>query len=647
MQETKYYTIAVALDAIWKQAIYIYSSDVLLESGEIVLVPFGAAIKPGYVLEETDKPEFKTKSIKQSLGLQLPDTSQKLYRWLQEFYPGSPGIQLQYLLPSLLKTRLPEVKIDALAIKGSDDELTSDQQRALTTIQADEAPVVLQGITGSGKTRLYCELAKEHVENGKDVLILYPEISLTSQLFSAVSGYYGKKNVHVYHSKQSSVAQRKTWLQAIAQNPDHGRVFVGPRSALFLPIRTIGLIIVDEAHDGAYKQDTGSRYNGLLVAAALAKIHTAKMVFGSATPPIQETQQIVNKGGVLVQMKNLAKPNSGSRLFDIIDMTNKNNRSKQSHLLSKILINSIGTTIKNGEQALVFLNRRGTARMLLCDNCGWHAECSNCDMPLVYHHDNYKTKCHICGQQSSASPNCPECKNSLTQRSPGTKAIEQELIELFPNAKIARYDSDNNKVDSFAEQYDSVRSGEVDILIGTQLLTKGLDLPLLSTVGILQADSALLMPDYTSEERAFQQLVQVSGRVGRGHVDTARVILQTYQPEHKLFSFVQQHDWNRFYKYELSQRRSGNYPPYSYAMRIWATKPSAEAARKACAAFAASLEDVKGVHILGPAPSFYEKRANKYSWQIILRSSSRKQLSQIATALPKDLFYDLDPISLL
>ncbi len=647
MGKKYYYEVAVALDPVWKQAVYTYASAHSLGQGAIVIVPFGVKKRPGYVLRPVSKPEFETKLISIVTNLHLPDTSQRLYKWIQAFYPGSPGVQLQYLLPSLLKTKLDTGEDKPARIKAPKDSLTSSQNKALQAIQQDTSPVVLYGVTGSGKTRLYCELAKPYIEAGQDVLVVYPEISLTSQMQKAMNQYFGRQLVATYHSKQALTARRNTWLRAQSGPQTTGRVFIGPRSALFLPLENIGLIIVDEAHDGAYKQDSGSRYNGLVVAAALANIHKAKIVLGSATPPIQETYQILSKGGKLVEMHDLAMPTKADRAFTIIDMTDKNSRSNKSRLLSKKLIQSIKTSLSKKQQSLIFLNRRGTARMLLCEECGWHAECRNCDMPLIYHHDSFTTKCHVCGLQSRASPSCPDCTSGLTQRRPGTKAIEQELNTLFPGVKIARFDSDNNKADSFTEQYDAVAAGRVDIIIGTQLLTKGLDLPLLDTVGVLQADSALLMPDYTSEERAFQQLVQVSGRVGRGHADSAYVILQTHQPEHKLLNYVVSQDWKGFYEYELSKRKEAGYPPFSYAMRIWTTKPSVAAAEKTTQEIADSLKYVKGLKILGPAPSFYEKRAGKYSWQIILRSPSRKQLTQVAVNLPKDTFYDLDPVSLL
>jgi primosomal protein N' (replication factor Y) len=267
-------------------------------------------------------------------------------------------------------------------------------------------------------------------------------------------------------------------------------------------------------------------------------------------------------------------------------------------------------------------------------------------MPLTHHHDSFTLQCHVCGFRQKSIITCPKCNHALTLKSPGIKAIEQDITTLFPQAKIARFDSDNKKKDTFSENYELIKSGGVDIIIGTQLLTKGLDLPLLETVGILQADSALLLPDYTSEERTFQQLTQVSGRVGRGHT-AGTVIFQTYQPSSYIFPFVSTQDWHGFYKQELEKRKHNNYPPYSYAMKIWVSKNSRETAMQASRKLVSSLSENKRLRVLGPAPSFYEKVAGKYSWQIIVISSSRPELAKITTELPNDFYFDLDPISFL
>lgn len=646
---TYYYNVALSLPAIWKQNIYTYCSNSELVAGQIVYAPFGKSEKPGYVIQTTSKPTYATKPISIETSYYLPPATQKFIKWITNYYPGTPGVLVQHFIPAVLKTTPRINKRTVLNNTATlvPPELTAEQKAAFKQLAEDSQSKtsILHGITGSGKTRLYCELIKKNMDEGKNSLLLYPEISLTSQIEETLADYFGKDRITVYHSRRTPAEQRKAWVN-IHDNKAPS-IVIGPRSALFMPHKNLGLVIVDEAHDSAYKQDSGLRYNGLVAAGALAKQHNAHLIFASATPPIQETHQVITKGGKLVCMHKLAKGNlQDTKEFTIVDMTKKDNHSTSSYLLSKQLITSVGSSIKSGKQSLLFLNKRGTARMLLCENCGWHAECPNCELPLTHHHDSFTLHCNLCGFRKKSHTSCPECKQALSLKSPGIKAVEQDLQRLFPGSRIARFDSDNSKKDSFSENYQDVKSGGADIILGTQLVTKGLDLPLLETVGILQADSALMLPDYSSEERAFQQLTQVSGRVGRGH-SMGKIIVQTYQKDSYMFQYVTSQNWHGFYNVELLKREKNKYPPYSYIVKIWVSKNSRDAAIKASTALAESLRKNNELRILGPAPSFYEKSSNKYSWQLIAMSSSRKSLVEIIQNIPKDFYFDIDPISLL
>jgi primosomal protein N' (replication factor Y) len=411
-------------------------------------------------------------------------------------------------------------------------------------------------------------------------------------------------------------------------------------------LQSIGLVVIDEAHDGAFKQDSGIRYNGLLVAAALANIHNARFIIGSATPPVQETYQLLSKGAKLVCMHEVAiTTNSADKNFKVVAMNTAEERS-QSPLLSKQLLHAIQLALSQKSQILLFLNKRGTAKLLLCEACGWHAQCPDCELPLTYHHDTYTMRCHICGHSASVPIQCPDCTQELAQKSFGVKAIESELHSLFPHARIKRFDSDTKKSNSFSSQYNSIADGEVDIILGTQLVTKGLDLPKLSLVGILSADSALLLPDYTSEERAFQQLTQVSGRVGRGH-GVSSVVIQTYEPKNELFHFVTQQDWHAFYGQEVIKRKNAYYPPFCYLLKIWVGRSSESGAQKAIQAIADTLRKNKKYTLLGPAPAFYEKVGKKHQWQLVVSAPSRALLLNIIEKLPKNTHFDIDPVSLL
>ena len=642
-----YYEVALALPATWKENVYTYSSAMELKIGSVVFAPFGSAEKTGYIVRKSSKPTYNTKDISIDTGIVLPKKTLIFADWLNNYYPGTPGVNAQHFLPAFLKSIdiAKPLKANGDDKKGDIPPLTTVQKEAYKSLINNSGRVsVLHGITGSGKTRVYSELANTTIESGKHTLILYPEISLTSQMLENLSSYFGSENIAVYHSKQTKTQQRETWLRVYKS--EKPMIIIGPRSAMFLPYKNLGLVIVDEAHENSYKQDSGTRYNGLIASSALAKAHNAQIVFGSATPPVSETNQILTKGGKLVCMHDLAKDKIESgKQFEVIDMTKKENQSK-SYLLSKQLVDEMKQSLQANKQSLIFLNKRGTAKMIICENCSWHASCLKCEMPLTHHHDTFTLQCHVCGFKKKSVISCPDCGSELTLKNPGIKAIEEEIKLLLPGAKIARFDSDNNKKDSFHENYEQIRKGSADLIIGTQLITKGLDLPLLNLVGVLQADSALLLPDYTSEERGFQQLTQVSGRVGRGHT-AGKVIIQTYQPESYVFNYVKDQDWHGFYDLELSKRKESQYPPYAFAAKVWVTKTTRDNAKKACDKFVSVVAGDNTLRVLGPAPSFYEKTNNKFSWQVILLSSNRATIVDIVKKLPTDFYYDLDPVSFL
>lgn len=642
-----YYELRVVIPSTWSNGLYTYSSDDEMVAGAVVLVPFGSSEKLAVVRRKVEKPSFDTKDISTVTDLVLSPETITLHEWISNYYPATPGSTTQLFLPSMLKKKQKKNDKDTdnnpEFVEKISTKLTITQKKALSEIAESAKPIVLHGVTGSGKTRIYAELALEQIKQGKDVLILYPEISLTTQTKNALELYLGKRTTNTYHSKQSTKKQYASWMQA---NEGTGKVFIGPRSALFLPYKNLGLVIIDEAHDSSYKQDSGTRYSAIAVGAKLASIHDAKFILGSATPPVIETQQILSKGGRMVCMHETAIDGTehGKTLHRVVDMTNKK-LFRKSYNISDETIETIQKSLALGNQSLLFLNRRGTARLLYCDNCAWHAECPNCERPYTYHQDTHQLICHLCGSKSQTPQLCPDCNHEISLKTLGTKGIEIEIQKIFPTAKIGRYDSDNLKKDSLAEKYKEIVKGDIDILLGTQLLTKGLDLPKLDVVAILNADSSLSMPDYSSEERAFQQLTQVSGRVGRGH-RAGTVVLQTYQPENPIFNYVSAQDWHKFYDDELLNREKYNYPPYSYSVKIWCAKPNRQKAKESIEQYVDSIS-VKGLRFLGPAPSYYEKNAGKYSWQVVMLSHSRIKLIELVKELPNDFYFDMDPISLL
>jgi primosomal protein N' (replication factor Y) len=334
--------------------------------------------------------------------------------------------------------------------------------------------------------------------------------------------------------------------------------------------------------------------------------------------------------------------------ISIVDLKDRAQFTR-SPRLSRALLEAIEGSLKRGEQSLVYLNRRGTARVVLCENCGWQALCPHCDLPLVYHADSSSFRCHTCGHREPIVTSCPACKHpSVVFKSFGTKAITDELTKLFPYARIQRFDTDNNKAESFQEHFQSVKDGNVDILVGTQMLAKGLDLPRLSTLGIVLADSSLYMPDFSSRERTYQLLSQTLGRIGRGHV-AGTAVIQTYQPESQLIRDAIDDNWDDFYQSELKERRTYHFPPFYYLLKLSCKRASYKSAESAAAKLKQQIEStIPDLEIDGPTPSFHEKLQGKYQVQLVLRTTQRSKLLEAIKLLPASGWtYDIDPVNLM
>ena len=341
-------------------------------------------------------------------------------------------------------------------------------------------------------------------------------------------------------------------------------------------------------------------------------------------------------------------PQSFEHNVVVVDLKDREQFTRADHL-SVPLIHAIGFSLKRKEQSLLYLNRRGTARVTLCRVCGWQAMCPHCNLPLTYHGDSHRLQCHVCGHHQDLLTACPNCGNTeIMLHGFGTKAIVEEVQRIFPEANIMRFDTDNSKVDRLENQYQRILDREVDILVGTQVLAKGLDLPHLSTLGVIAADSSLMLPDYTAQERTYQLLTQVLGRIGRGHV-ISRAVIQTYHPDSMLLQSILQGDWKSFYNTEIEERKRYFFPPYCHILKLTCRRASTQSAEKA----ANSLKKLilaknLGVQIEGPAPAFHEKLGSKYHWQIVVKSSNRSNLIRVIDQIPSNGWsYDLDPVDLL
>lgn len=642
----RFYTVVVATMA-HSHAVFTYQSEEIVSPGTFVRVPLGRQSANGVVLKEVKKPTFKTRNIEKILHKDehLPEELQKLAEWISTYYVAHLGLVYQSMLPpGLHKSRrdaLNKQSVTPSRVK-KDITLTNQQKKALEDIvQSEESAFLLHGVPGSGKTQVYIEACRATIAQGKSAIILVPEIALTAQLVAEFSQHFA--HTAVMHSTMTEAERHTTWLKILTSEAP--MVVIGPRSALFSPLKNIGLIVVDECHEQSYKQDRSPRYHAIYAARTLAKLHRAKIVLGSATPGVAELY--LAKMG---RIKLLSMPKAiQEQLNDTKILSHKDRTAFSRHrFISNDLIESIEYSLSKKEQALIFHNRRGTAPSVLCEQCGWQATCPHCDLPLTFHADHMQLLCHTCNFSMPVPHVCPACgAPAILFKGIGTKLIAAELAKLFPHAKIARFDADNSKTEQVQSRYQELYEGKVDILVGTQIIAKGLDLPRVSTVGILQADAGLHLPDFTANERTFQLLYQASGRAGRENTP-GRVIIQTYLPDNQLIMQAAERDFAAFYAVELSHRKKGHYPPFTYLLKLNYGAVKEESAIRAAKRLAQELRRTyPQVTILGPTPAFHEQLRGKYYWQLVLKSAHRIQLQTIAQNLPNNWQFDIDPVGLL
>lgn len=630
-----------------KEALTYANADRLV-TGSIVRVELQKELVLGVVSGPAGRPRFKTKPITEVLDLPpLPAHLLKLAGWLHEYYPAALGIITQQLLPAGFSAKQLSAPVATDFSKPDLSKLpplTPEQKTALAAMKGRDT-YLLHGITGSGKTRLYIELAARAVATGKSAIVLTPEISLTTQLAGSFRQVFGER-VLVMHSQQAPSERQKAWLDSLrAKQPV---IVIGPRSALFSPVQKPGLIVLDEAHEAAYKQEQAPQYQTGRVAAYLAQLTRSSLVLGSATPSISDYYLAEQKNKPVVKLTELARKHQpANSKITVVDRKDHSLFSR-SPFLSLELVKAVEAALAAKEQSLLYLNRRGTARLVMCESCGWQATCPHCDVPLTYHGDRHELRCHSCNYHAKSPGSCPACGHpNVLFKTAGTKAIVDEVQRLFPSARVARFDTDNARAERFEQHYDAVRRGDVDILVGTQLLAKGLDLPRLSTLGVLLADTSLYMPDFSAEERTFQLVSQVLGRIGRGHA-AGRAVIQTYHPDHPVLKAALAGDYQGFYKSELTSRRQFVFPPFCYLLKLTARRATIESARTAAEKLKSEIEASGAkVRVEGPAPSFYERLQNKYQWQLVVKTRQRPELLKIINKLPSGWSYDIDPLDLL
>jgi primosomal protein N' (replication factor Y) len=644
-----YYEVAPNQIIRANSASFTYASESTLPIGSLVVIEVGKKALTGVILRAVAKPTYETKTISSVIEEQpLPEQLVRLAQWLSSYYATHLATVLQTLLPrGVQKTRRARQNTVHEGLRERTNIVfTKDQTEAITTVEAmSPGTALLHGITGSGKTHVYIELAKRTLARGQSVILLVPEIALTSQLVDEFSHHF--ENTILTHSRQTEAERHAAWRDSLYSEAP--RVAIGPRSALFLPLANVGLIIIDEAHEPSFKQEQSPRYSALRAASILASYHEAKLILGSATPSIADYYLAGQSKRPIITMSTLARDGAIPPTIDLIDMTKRAN-FKRHRFLSDKLLTQLDETFASGNQALVFHNRRGSASTTLCENCGWSAMCTRCFIPLTLHADKHHLRCHVCGIIENVPTSCPDCGAAdIIHKGIGTKLIESELRKLFPDKIIARFDGDSESGESIEEKYKELYSGEIDLIIGTQVIAKGLDLPKLRSVGVVQADSGLSLPDFGSSERTFQLLAQVIGRVGRSHHPTT-VIVQSYQPAHPAVTDGLAQDYAHFYETTLAERQRSYFPPFTYLLKLTCIYKTEAAAIKNAQKLAKELRSraIQDVQILGPTPAFYERQRDTYRWQLTIKSPKRTALVEILPLVPPTHWqYELDPISLL
>ena len=633
-----------------EDGILTYSSPEKLAPGTVVEVSLGKKSTAGIVLKSVKKPDgdFKIKEISRKIyETPLPDYLLKSILWLSSYYLVPLPQVVSLFLPNTLEKR-HKIATETAKISQIETEipLNTAQKTALKTLRASKISTkLLHGITGSGKTNLYLTLAKEQFEAKNSTILLVPEIALTSQLVEIFKESFGK-NVVLIHSKQTEKTRRDTFEKLL--NSDTPKIVIGPRSALFSPLINLGLIIIDEAHESTYFQDQTPKYSALRLASFIANTRKISCILGTATPKVEDYYLAIQHNS-LVKLNEKAKSSAITPDVTIIDLKNRDIFGTNRYF-SNPLIKQIEENLKNGYQTLIYHNRRGSAPLTICESCGFEALCPNCFLPLTLHADSYKLICHTCGHKEKVPLSCPECKHpDIIHKGFGTKLLEVELKKLFKDAKIARFDGDTEKGKTLEEIYSEVKAGKIDILIGTQTLTKGLDLPKLATVGIVQADSGLSLPDYSAEERTFDLLTQVLGRIGRGHLNVANAFIQTYHPDSETIKCAIKSDYDAFYEYLIKKRKKSHLPPFFYLAKLSVVYKTEKTTLKKIQEVYKALKDQPDIYLSAPTPAFHERLSTGFCWQIVVKSSNRKALLDAIKSLKNfpDVRLSLDPPSLL
>lgn len=638
-----------------------------------VIVPFGQKRKiKAYVVGFSDYLEegIKAKYIDEILDSSPMFTLEylKLLEWVGNYYFSD--------LPTVLKTALPskffeknvknyrKPNKEQLVFKNDFEEkslhkLSEEQEKIYKEIRHVNAPVsLLHGITGSGKTEIYFKLMEDTIKEGKNVLFMAPEIALVSQLTARTIKRFGKSSIAIWHSSITEAEKYKVWQKL---RNDEIKILFGARSSVFAPVKNLGLIIIDEEHDDGYKQEMPApRYNAIEVAKKLGELYGAKIILGSATPDISNYYRAVNSNS-LFELKQRYN-NASLPKVTVVDMRMER-EFKNNGLFSKFLIDKVNERLKSGEQTILLINRRGFSTYTQCLNCGEVIECPKCAIPLIYHLNSDSHKCHYCNYEIKGLDECPKCHaDALQNFGAGSQRVEEIAAKIFKDAVIRRLDSDSlSKKNEHVEILNDFAEGKIDILVGTQMIAKGLDNPNVTLVGVINADLSFNLPDFRSTERGFSILTQVAGRSGRGE-NKGEVIFQTFNAENEFLLNAKHQDYKTFYQNEIEMREAFDYPPFSSIIRVILQSKNIFRAQRASMEIAMRLKDwieklslTERLIVLGPVPCVIEKLKGDFRFNIIIKNKLTEKGHQTVLGflrkviLPNDIkmIVDVDPTDVL
>ncbi len=612
--------------------------------GRLVLVPFGKGEKTGLVLAVTqtsDQPTEKLKPVSNILDNipALPGDWLVLCEFCSRYYQHPLGEVIHFALPPLLRRgKLPrpvknKMRPEAAAV--AKPQLLPEQQAAVDAVLAASGfeTFLLHGITGSGKTEVYLQAIEALLRTGRQTLMLVPEIALTPQLEERVRSRFPDAHVVSAHSGVADASRTRAFLDAMTGRAD---IVLGTRLAVFMPMPRLGMIVVDEEHDSSFKQQEGLRYSARDMAIFRAKQLNVPILLGSATPSLETYHHARTNRYQLLELSRRAVAESLPTVRTV-----DTRREKLQDGMSQALLDALQLRMERKEQSLIFLNRRGYAPVLACPSCGWISHCRRCAANLVLHLADQRLRCHHCGLEAAIPRACPDCGNlDIHPFGRGTQRLEQSLVERFPDARILRVDRDSaDSPKKWRALLDSIHAGEVDMLVGTQMLAKGHDFPKLTLVGVVGADAALFASDFRAPERLFSQLMQVGGRSGRASLP-GEVLIQTEYPDHPLYRALADHDYARFAAAQLNEREQAGFPPFAHQAMLRADASDMAQSLSFLAQINHLAGESAGITIYDPVPMRLSRLANRERAQLLVESTNRPAL-QIFLAALSDKIYSL------